>query len=225
MDPKSVDNNGIDTASSISISRSSPGTILSRHARTSYSLISSLIDNGIRRSVRLSIKSPQQRSSSSTEASVHRTISGGVVSTHSPKLNTRKRTSASVDTHGIPVNSSDCSASTQHGAGDDSNTSGPNPLPSDQSDDDEMVSGDNVVIKRKHTGLATRSEVLSYYSIEADGYKCKLCNKVKPRSIQIFLLRRLYWCDACSEVVRVVSSRRGSVLYEPTESQRTELDA
>lgn len=178
MNSASVENDGIDTASSISISRSSPRTILSRHVRTSYSLIGSLINDGIRRSVRLSTKSSQQRSTSSAQAIFHRTISGGVESSRSPKLNHRKRTSGSVDTNGDPVSSFDRSTITRQGVGNGVNTPGSNTLPSDQSDDEEMVSGDNLFIKRKQSGLASRSEVLSYFSIESTGYKCKLCNEV-----------------------------------------------
>ena len=176
MNPASAENDVIDSASTISISRSSPGTTLSLRGRTSYSLIGSLINNGTRRSARLSTKPPQQRSSSSAQESFHRTISGGVAGSHSPRPSTRKRISGSADTRSIPVNSSNRSTNTHSNAGDNNNTPGQGPLSSDQSDDDEMPSGDNLLIKRKHMGLATRSEILSYYSVEADGYKCKLCN-------------------------------------------------
>ena len=178
MDLASAENDVIDSASSISISRSSPGTTLSLRGRPSYSLIGSLINNGDRRSARLSTKSPLQRSSSSAQASFHWTISGGIASSHSPRPSTRKRISGSADTRGILVNPSNRSTNTRSNAGDNSNTTDQGPLPSDQSDDDEMPSGDNLAIKRKDMGLATRSEILSYYSVEANGYKCKLCSKV-----------------------------------------------
>ncbi|CAM4772345.1 unnamed protein product [Rotaria magnacalcarata] len=50
-------------------------------------------------------------------------------------------------------------------------------LSSDQSDDDEILTNSTVMIKQKSTGLATRPEVLSYFLVQDNGYKCKLCGK------------------------------------------------
>ena len=51
-------------------------------------------------------------------------------------------------------------------------------LPSDQSDDDEILPRNNASLKQKSMGLLTRAEVLAYFSVEPNGYKCNLCNKV-----------------------------------------------
>ncbi|CAF4522066.1 unnamed protein product, partial [Rotaria magnacalcarata] len=44
------------------------------------------ITTDTRRSVRISTKSPKRTSLSSNQSSIHRTISGGVANTNSPKL-------------------------------------------------------------------------------------------------------------------------------------------
>ncbi|CAF3322252.1 unnamed protein product, partial [Rotaria sp. Silwood2] len=52
-----------------------------------------LISSSPRRSARLSSKSPQLLSKTSIQPNIHRTLSGSVTNSHSPKLNNRKRNS------------------------------------------------------------------------------------------------------------------------------------
>jgi hypothetical protein len=54
-----------------------------------------LIMSSPRRSARLSSKSPQITSRPSNQSNIHRTMSGGVANSHSPKMNVRKRSSFS----------------------------------------------------------------------------------------------------------------------------------
>lgn len=54
-----------------------------------------LIMSSPRRSARLSSKSPQITSRSSNQSTIHRTMSGGVANSHSPKTIARKRSSFS----------------------------------------------------------------------------------------------------------------------------------
>jgi hypothetical protein len=107
-------------------------------------------------------------------------MSGGVASNHSPKLNNRKQNSI---THGRGGYSSNHS---QNNINNDV-TILDTDLPSDQSDDDEMICN-NTAAQPKLTGLATRSEVLSYFEQQTDGFKCKICNNV---SFLVYLLK--YW--------------------------------
>jgi hypothetical protein len=55
-------------------------------------------------------------------------------------------------------------------------------LPSDQSEDEEMPLTNNnnnsTPDLPKPSGLASRSEVLSYFDQQPDEYKCKICTKV-----------------------------------------------
>lgn len=155
-------------------------TSSSSHNANSSS-INTLITTDTRRSVRISAKSPKR---TSNQTNIHRTLSGGVANTNSPKLNARKRTSGSIDTQGTSTSSISYSTVT-HNDNDDiqlgnnnDSTSYRDLLPSDQSDDDEMLTGSSVTIKQKSTGLATRFEVLSYFLVQDNGYKCKLCDKV-----------------------------------------------
>ncbi|CAF3640903.1 unnamed protein product [Rotaria sp. Silwood1] len=107
MIPNDVENNISHSISNIS-TVSQPSTTLTSSSRdnTNYSLINTLITTDTRRSVRLSAKS-SKRISSLNQSSIHRTISGGVALTHSPKLNVRKRTSDSTDTQGDDTSHND----------------------------------------------------------------------------------------------------------------------
>ena len=139
-----------------------------------------LITNSPRRSNRLSSKSPQIPSRTSTQSNIHRTMSGGVTNSHSPKLNNRKRNSFSRG-RGSYSNSHSQSPqnnaiNTRHGNNDTSvlHTN----LPSDQSDDDVITSNNNTAAQPKSTGVASRSEILSYFEQQTDGFHCKLCHEV-----------------------------------------------
>jgi hypothetical protein len=153
MDPNNVGNNISDISSgSISISQPSTTATPSSLRRTNYSSITT----DTRRSVRLSAKSPKKTSLSSDQSTLHRTISGGVGNTHSPKLNVCKRTSGSTDTQGISTSSISYSTITfkdNVGIRDNNNnnsTSYRNLLPSDQSDDDdEILTNNSVIVKKK----------------------------------------------------------------------------
>ena len=139
-----------------------------------------------RRSGRLSSKSPQIIRKLSNEANIHRTVSGGVANSHSPKMNIRKRTSFS-NGHGTSNHSNPLS---QIVLDDDANICDENnhiiiqnsSLPSDQSEDEEMPltnnNNSNTPVPPKPSGLAGRSEVLSYFDQQPDGYKYKICTKV-----------------------------------------------
>jgi hypothetical protein len=154
----------------------------STRRHTIYSSINTSSTTDARRSVRLSTKSPRKTSLSSNQSNLHRTISGGVANNHSPKLNVRKQTAVSTDAHNTSASSITYSTITSNDNvdihHDDNNSSCRNLLPSDQSDDDEMLLDNNILVKQTLIRIATRSEVLSYFSIENNGYKCKLCNKV-----------------------------------------------
>ncbi|CAF1554449.1 unnamed protein product [Rotaria sp. Silwood1] len=181
MIPNDVENNISHSISNIS-TVSQPSTTLTSSSRdnTNYSLINTLITTDTRRSVRLSAKS-SKRISSLNQSSIHRTISGGVALTHSPKLNVRKRTSDSTDTQGTSTSSISYSTITSNDNGgmhdsNNKNSTSYRDFPSDQSDDDEISTNNSVVIKQKSTGLLTRSEVLSYFLVQDNGYKSNLCD-------------------------------------------------
>ena len=173
-------------SSSISISPSPMAATSSTRSDTNCSPINTSIATDKRRSVRLLAKSPKKTSASSSQSSLHRTISGGVGNAHSPKLNVRKRTSGSTDTHGTSTSSITYSTITSndninrihYSNHNNKNTYSRHILPSDQSDDDEMLINNSTIMKPKPTALVSRSEVLSYFSIQDNGYKCKLCDNV-----------------------------------------------
>ena len=143
--------------------------------RASSSSISTIYSP--RRSSRLSSKSP---ATSSRTPNIHRTLSGGVENNHSSRLNNRNRTPLSggrVDYSNRPSQTSFNNGSGIHRAINDL-TNLDLYLPSDQSDDDEMPTKNNTAVQPKSTALASRSEVLSYFQRQNDGFKCKLCHKV-----------------------------------------------
>ena len=96
--PENNINNRSSTSSINDTSQSSTLTTLSSGRYTNYSSINRTITTETRRSVRLSTKCAKTTSLSSNRSNLHRTISGGVDNSHSPKLNVRKRLSDSTDT-------------------------------------------------------------------------------------------------------------------------------
>lgn len=133
-----------------------------------------LINDSPRRSSRLS---------SITQSNIHRTVSGGVAGSSSPKLNIRQRNSLS------HVRGNLSNTVSQIMSNDDiNNDNGHNyttttsyNLPSDQSDDEEMEvnnNNNNTTISPASLRLATRAEVLSHFEQDTNGYKCTHCNKV-----------------------------------------------
>jgi hypothetical protein len=137
-----------------------------------------------RRSARLSEKSPQITSKSINQSNVHRTVSGGVTNSHSPKLNNRKRSStnnrrASISNALSQIIIND-NVSTQNRSYN--TTFSHSNLPSDQSEDDEVPLSNNTnnvtSVPSAPQELAHRKEVLSYFTEEPGGFRCKTCNKV-----------------------------------------------
>ncbi|CAF2941686.1 unnamed protein product [Rotaria sp. Silwood2] len=138
-----------------------------------------LITNSPRRSARLSSKSPQVPSETLIQSNIHRTVSGGVTNSRSPKLNNRKRNLFSGGRGDYSSGHSQISLnnniSTHHG--NNHTTILHTNLPSDQSDDDEITSDSRTATQTKSTGLASRSEVLPYFEQQPDGFKYKICLK------------------------------------------------
>ncbi|CAF4922896.1 unnamed protein product, partial [Rotaria sp. Silwood1] len=122
------------------------------------SSINTLITTDTRRSVRLSAKSSKRISSLNQSSST----------------DTQRTSTSSISYSTI--------TSTDNGGMHDSNnknsTSYRDLLPSGQSDDDEISTNNSVVIKQKSTGLLTLSEVLSYFLVQDNSYKCNLCDQV-----------------------------------------------
>jgi len=181
MDPKSFDTNGIsgvDTALTSPISTSSN--------RLNHSSPTTPGSKSPRRSVRLSLRSPQLTTRSSSQSKIHRTISGGVNANQSPKPNNRKRSSLSNSARGSSKLSFTHSSITTYDNNDGSvnrNIFKNNSLPSDQSDDEEIMIDNktNSIIQQKRStrsNVATRSEILNYFEVQTNGFKCKLCNLV-----------------------------------------------
>jgi hypothetical protein len=154
---------------------------------TSLNESSHMLTHSPRRSVRLSCKSPQMVRKLSNETNIHRTISGGVANIHSPKMNIRNRTSFNNGRGGSNYASTLPPIVLDDGAHirDENNDMITQnfSLPSDQSEDEEMAptnnNKNNTTVPRKTSGLASRSEVLSYFDQQPEGYKCKNCTKVK----------------------------------------------
>ena len=149
---------------------------------TSISLIITSFHESPRRSVRLSSKTSRSSLRSSHQTNIHRTISGGVPGIHSPKLNAHHANSLGARLHG---NSNDVSKIILN---DDMNVANENNdvimsnfnLVSDQSDDEEMqFQNKNKADQRNLSGTVSRTEILSYFEEQTDGYKCKICNKVE----------------------------------------------
>ncbi|CAF2027220.1 unnamed protein product, partial [Rotaria magnacalcarata] len=204
MIPNDPENNMSISSNVTTLAQPSMATISSTSDKNNSSVISTLITTDTRRSVRISVKSPKRTPSSSNQLNLHRTISGGVANSNSPKFNAPKRTSGSVDTQGTSTSSISYSTITTNDNGgiqlSNNNNSTPyrDLLPSDQSDDDEMLTNSSVMIKQKSTGLATRSEVLSYFLVQNNGYKCKLCDKA-PMFCPSFHLKSCL--DKCNEKI------------------------
>jgi hypothetical protein len=120
-----------------------------------------------RRSPRLSSRSTQ---GSPRSIDIRRTLSGGVGNSHLSNstwskqrlLNSRKGTRASSKTK--KETQSIITTSTSLG--------------SDQSSDEEMTFEDSPSIQTKTIAPVTRSEILSYFEEQSDGYLCKLCQRV-----------------------------------------------
>ncbi|CAF3697558.1 unnamed protein product [Rotaria sp. Silwood1] len=189
MIPNDVENNISHSISNISTA-SQPSTTATSSSRgnTNYSSINTLITTDTRRSVRLSAKS-SKRISSLNQSSIHRTISGGSTDT--------QRTSTSSISYST-ITSTDNGG--MHDSNNKNSTSYRDLLPSGQSDDDEISTNNSVVIKQKSTGLLTLSEVLSYFLVQDNSYKCNLCDQV-------------YECHKYSDANLLVSPERKRELH------------
>lgn len=94
MDPNiENDMNGTDVNDSQPSTTAKPSSF----TRASGSSINTTGATDIRKSVRLSTKTPNQKAASGSQSKIHRTIGGGVAGNNSPKLNIRRRTSGSTD--------------------------------------------------------------------------------------------------------------------------------
>ena len=121
---------------------------------------------------------------------LHRTVSGGVANGQSPKLSSRRFHSSKRDglTDRTSVNANRTSMATTRDSRmtDEENdgVDGPPGLVSFELSEDEM----DVSSRRKPNERLrpTRSEVLSYFTEEPDGYRCNICNVV------ILLLAQLW---------------------------------
>ena len=168
-------------------------------------------DGSPRRSIRLSSKSPQMLSRSSNQSNIHRTVSGGVTTIHSPKMNIRKRNSRDNGRIGY-LNSRSQITHTTDGNNhdeDDETIMQHSSLPSDQSEDEETPSrmdNNNVINNNNGTApskLASRTEVLSYFEEQSNGFKCRLCNKVN-------LFINFFYLNICIrasiEIVKIITT-------------------
>ncbi|CAF5183613.1 unnamed protein product [Rotaria magnacalcarata] len=134
---------------------------------------SGLINDSPRRSARFSSGSPQVTHRSLNQSSIHRVLSGGVA--RSPKLSARRSTHAGDSSNAA----SQIIANDNVTTSDYSNISDLH-LPLDQSDDEEMQHDNNqcTTVSTKSSSLVKRSQILSYFDEQINGFKCKICNKV-----------------------------------------------
>ena len=143
---------------------------------STFSAAHALAFHSPRRSPRLSARSPQV---SPRTTDIHRTLSGGVTNSHTSNSTKSKRTSL-IGRNGSqpnsPANSPRISRVTTNETYD--TTALGISLSSDQSDDEEMNTGNSESVQMKSTGLATRSEIMTYFIQQLDGYECKLCHHV-----------------------------------------------
>ena len=143
-----------------------------------------LINDSPRRSARLSSNSPQIGSRSIMQSSIHRTVSGGISGSLSPKMNIRKKSSLNNVRGNLSntVNQFLLNDDLNNDNGNNYTTTTSYNLPSDQSDDEEMEvnnhNNNNTTVQPASSRLATRAEVLSHFDKQTNGYKCKHCDKV-----------------------------------------------
>ena len=167
MDSSNNDNYSVDSRNTSHISSIS----------TSYntSLSNTLINDSPRRSARLSSKSPQIPSRTSNQSNMHRTKSGGITHSHSLKLKHRNRNSFSTGRGDFLSNHSQITHSNDNNIHYENNNTAilSTSLPSDQSEDDEIICNNNIPAQCKSMGIASRSKILSYFDEQKDGYKCK----------------------------------------------------
>ncbi|CAF3996868.1 unnamed protein product [Rotaria sordida] len=143
---------------------------------------STFIYDSPQRSARLSSRSPQVTPKLSNQSIIHRVVSGGVTNSRSPKINIRKKSSASSRRNDY------LNIASRIMLDDDVNMSNSNDnsivlyfnLPADQSEDEEVELSNktNTIVSPTASRPLTRAEVLSYFEQQTDGYKCKLCEKV-----------------------------------------------
>jgi hypothetical protein len=135
------------------------------------------VNDNPRRSLRLS-KSPQVNPRSVNQTNLHRTVSGGINSIRSPKLNSRKKGSSS-------RGRGDYSNALSQTIVDDNRIMLHSTLPSDQSEDDEMLcdlninqDNNNTIVASDTSKVASRAQILSYFEEKSGGFYCNDCNKV-----------------------------------------------
>jgi hypothetical protein len=146
---------------------------------TSSSSMTTTNLTGIRRSDRL--QGSQVRTQSSSRA-LHRTVSGGIGNVHSPRLSSRRLHSSKrdglsdltqVNVHrNSLIATSDIRMTDEESDEDGQQTR----VVSFELSDDEangLFQG-----KPRERLRPTRTEVLTYFTEEPDGYKCSICNEV-----------------------------------------------
>lgn len=150
-----------------------------------------------RRSTRLSEQSPHVNRRLINTTNIHRTVCGGVASSHSPKLNIRRRTSINAGCGDSDrANTTSHIVLSHHGTirnEDNSMDTQNSDLPSDQSADEETVTVDNndnsTIVLSKTPRVASRQHVMGYFDTQPDGYRCKLCTRVS--CLQMFLCMKI----------------------------------
>ncbi|CAF1685048.1 unnamed protein product [Rotaria magnacalcarata] len=160
---------------------------------------SGLINDSPRRSARFSSGSPQVTHRSLNQSSIHRVLSGGVA--RSPKLSARRSTHAGDSSNAA----SQIIANDNVTTSDYSNISDLD-LPLDQSDDEEMQHDNNqcTTVSTKSSSLVKRSQILSYFDEQINGFKCKICNKVyKATKLSDSNLRK-HLSSSCHKIPNVL---------------------
>ena len=146
---------------------------------TPGSSITTTNPTGIRRSDRLQVS--QVRTQSSSRA-LHRTVSGGIGSVHSPRLASRRLHSSKRDglSDRTPVNvhrNSLIATSDIRMTDEESDEGGQQPRVVSFELSDDEANGPSQGKPRERL-RPTRTEVLTYFTEEPDGYKCSICNEV-----------------------------------------------
>ncbi|CAF4052930.1 unnamed protein product, partial [Rotaria magnacalcarata] len=175
------------------------------------------INDSQRRSARFSSRSPQVTPRSLNQSSIHRVLSGGVV--RSPKLSARRSTPAD-DSSNV---ASQIIVNDNVTTSDYSDISDLH-LSLDQSDDEEMQHDSNqcTTVLTKSSSLAKRSQILSYFDEQINGFKCKICNKVyKATKLSDSNLRK-HLSSSCHKIPNVLFK---SQIYDNSKPNLTTISS
>ena len=153
---------------------------------TSARFIAITNNPNLRRSGRLQASDAQIQSSSRV---FHRTVSRRVANGHFPKLSPRRFHSSKrdglIDRASMDANpkSMVSTGGTRMTGEENDDGDGPSGLVSFELSEDEMDVPSRG--KQNENFRPTRSEVLSYFSEELDGYRCNICNHVSSFLVQL----------------------------------------